>query len=82
MRLIGETYKPDLVIIPIGGHFTMGPREAAIAVRDLIKPKYAIPVHYGTFPLLAGTPAQFMAELGVASTTQVVTLEPGQKVDF
>lgn len=82
MRLIGETYKPDLVLIPIGGHFTMGPQDAAIAVRDLIKPRYAIPIHYGTFPLLRGTPAEFSAALGAASTTRVVVPEPGQKVDF
>ena len=82
MRLIGETYKPDLVLIPIGGHFTMGPQDAAIAVRDLIKPKYAIPMHYGTFPLLRGTPAEFSTALGSASATRVVVPEPGQKVDF
>jgi L-ascorbate metabolism protein UlaG (beta-lactamase superfamily) len=82
MRMIGEKYKPDLVIIPIGGHFTMGPEDAAIAVRDMIKPRYAIPVHYGTFPLLAGTPAAFSAALGASSTTRVIVPEPGQKVDF
>jgi len=82
MRLIGETYKPDLVLIPIGGHFTMGPQDAAIAVRDLIKPRYAIPFHYGTFPLLRGTPAEFISALGPASSTRVLVPEPGQKVDF
>jgi L-ascorbate metabolism protein UlaG (beta-lactamase superfamily) len=82
MRLIGETYKPDLVLIPIGGHFTMGPQDAATAVRDMIKPKYAIPMHYGTFPLLRGTPAEFASALGTASATRVVVPEPGQKVDF
>jgi L-ascorbate metabolism protein UlaG (beta-lactamase superfamily) len=81
MRFIGETYKPDLVLIPIGGHFTMGPQEAAIAVRDLIKPRYAIPIHYGTYPLLSGTPAEFAAALGTAGT-RVIVPEPGQKVDF
>jgi L-ascorbate metabolism protein UlaG (beta-lactamase superfamily) len=82
MRLIGETLKPDLVLIPIGGHFTMGPQEAATAVRDLIKPKYAIPMHYGTFPMLRGTPAEFAAALGTGSATRIVVPEPGQKVDF
>jgi len=82
MRLIGETYKPDLVLIPIGGHFTMGPQDAAIAVRDMIKPKYAIPFHYGTFPLLRGTPAEFISALGPNTGTRVVVPEPGQKVDF
>ncbi|SDD32228.1 L-ascorbate metabolism protein UlaG, beta-lactamase superfamily [Variovorax sp. CF079] len=82
MRLIGETYKPDLVLIPIGGHFTMGPQDAATAVRDMIKPKYAIPMHYGTSPLLRGTPAEFSSALGAASATRVLVPEPGQKVDF
>jgi L-ascorbate metabolism protein UlaG (beta-lactamase superfamily) len=82
MRLIGETYKPDLVLIPIGGHFTLGPQEAATAVRDLIKPRYAIPMHYGTFPLLRGTPAEFISALGSTSSARVVVPEPGQKVDF
>jgi len=81
MKLIGETYKPDLVLIPIGGHFTMGPQDAATAVRDMIKPRYAIPMHYGTFPLLRGTPAEFTSALG-ASTTRVLVPEPGQKIDF
>ncbi|NYI00882.1 metal-dependent hydrolase [Cupriavidus plantarum] len=81
MRMIGERYKPDLVLIPIGGHFTMGPQEAASAVRDLIKPRYAIPIHYQTFPLLRGTPAEFSAALGVTGTSVIVP-EPGQKVDF
>ena len=82
MRLIGETYKPDLVLIPIGGHFTLGPQDAATAVRDMIKPKYAMPMHYGTYPLLRGTPAEFIAALGSTSATRVVVPEPGQKVDF
>jgi len=81
MRMIGEMIKPDLVLIPIGGHFTMGPKEAAVAVRDMIKPRYAIPMHYLTTPQLAGTPAQFTAALGVTGT-QVIVPEPGQKVDF
>ncbi len=82
MRMIGENYKPDLVLIPIGGHSTLGPQDAAIAVRDMIKPKYAIPIHYGTSPLLRGTPAEFLSALGTASATRVVVPEPGQKVDF
>ena len=47
MKFIGEYYKPDLVLIPIGGHFTMDPVDAAYALRELVKPKYAIPMHYG-----------------------------------
>lgn len=82
MRLIGDTYKPDLVLIPIGGHFTMGPQEAATAVRDMIKPRFAIPVHYLTSPQLRGTPEEFKAALGARATTQVIVPQPGEKVDF
>ncbi|MEB3847140.1 MAG: metal-dependent hydrolase, partial [Desulfurococcales archaeon] len=55
MALVGEIYKPDIALLPIGGHFTMDPVEAAKAV-ELIKPKVAIPMHYKTFPVLYGTP--------------------------
>lgn len=57
MRLIRELYAPDLAILPIGGHFTMDPRAAAVAV-DLLGVRDVLPVHWGTFPILAGTPAQ------------------------
>jgi L-ascorbate metabolism protein UlaG (beta-lactamase superfamily) len=62
MRLIRDLYQPDLALLPIGGHFTMGPRDAALAV-DLLGVKHVIPMHYGTFPILAGTPEQLRAEL-------------------
>ena len=81
MNLIGSYYKPDLVLIPIGGHFVMSPKDAAVATRDMIKPKYAIPIHYGTIPVLKGTPAEYMAALGNAPT-KVFVLEPGQAVEF
>jgi L-ascorbate metabolism protein UlaG (beta-lactamase superfamily) len=83
MRLIGDMYRPDLVLIPIGGHFTMNPRDAAMAVRDMIKPKYALPIHYGTTPQLVGTPAEFNAALGTApGTARMLVVDPGQKVEF
>jgi L-ascorbate metabolism protein UlaG (beta-lactamase superfamily) len=83
MRLIGEMYHPDLVLIPIGGHFVMNPVDAAMAVRDMIHPKFALPIHYGTTPQLRGTPAEFNAALGRApGTPQMLSVEPGQKVDF
>ncbi|AEG93118.1 metal-dependent hydrolase [Ramlibacter tataouinensis] len=81
MKLIGEMYRPDLVLIPIGGHFVMDPKQAAMVVRDMIKPKYAVPIHYGTLPVLRGTPAEFEAALG-RSTARMLALEPGQKLDF
>ena len=55
MALIGRIYAPDVAIIPIGDHFTMGPREAAVAA-ELIGAPRVVPSHYGTFPLLTGTP--------------------------
>jgi L-ascorbate metabolism protein UlaG (beta-lactamase superfamily) len=74
MQIIGDLYKPELCILPIGDHFTMGPRQAAYALK-LIQPKYAIPEHYATFPLLSGTPAalrEHCKEFGV----QVEVLAP------
>jgi L-ascorbate metabolism protein UlaG (beta-lactamase superfamily) len=70
MRLIGELYRPEFAILPIGGHFTMGPREAALAV-ELLDVKHVMPVHHGTFPLLAGTPDQLRAELDARGLTGV-----------
>ncbi len=69
MKFIGEYYKPDLIIVPIGGHFTMDPKDAAFATREWLKPKYAIPVHYGTIPVLKGTPQEYMD-----ATTEHMTL--------
>ena len=81
MRWIGEYYKPDLILIPIGGHFVMNPADAAVATRDFIKPKHAIPIHYGTFPVLRGTPEEYIKALGQTSTT-VYPINPGDKLTF
>lgn len=81
MRLIGEIYKPDLILIPIGGNFTMDPQHAAIATRDYIKPKYALPIHYGTYPILKGTPEEYIKALGTTST-KVLSAKPGDKLTF
>ncbi len=81
MRLIGEYYKPDLVMIPIGGHFVMDPRDAAYATREMLKPKFAIPFHYATLPVLRGTPAEYQAALG-QTPTQVFPISPGDKLTF
>jgi L-ascorbate metabolism protein UlaG (beta-lactamase superfamily) len=81
MRLIGEYYKPDLIMIPIGGHFVMDPKDAAYATNMMLKPKYAIPIHYGTFPVLKGTPQEYQAALG-QTTTQVFPISPGDKLQF
>lgn len=81
MRLIGELYQPDLAILPIGGHFTMGPREAALAV-ELLGVGEVLPIHYGTYPILAGTPDQLREELAARSLgdVRVHGLEPGQAI--
>ncbi len=82
MRLIGELYRPDIALLPIGGHFTMGPREAALAV-ELLGVKHVMPIHYGTFPALTGTPEQFRAELAARGLEDVElhTPEPGGSFD-
>jgi L-ascorbate metabolism protein UlaG (beta-lactamase superfamily) len=74
MKLIGDLYRPDLALLPIGDRFVMSPREAALAAR-LLGVATVIPMHYGTFPLLTGTPAALRAE---NSELHVVELEPGQ----
>lgn len=81
MRLIGLLYKPDLAILPIGGFFTMGPREAAHAC-TLLKPKYVAGMHYGTFPVLKGTPQELRKELPPGLRSRVRVFEPGVPVAF
>lgn len=81
MKLIGEYYKPDLVMIPIGGHFVMDPKDAAKATNEFLRPKYAIPMHYGTNPFLKGTPQEYMEALG-SSSTKVFPINPGDKLRF
>ena len=76
MRIIHELYEPELVMLPIGDLFTMSPKEAAYAC-ELLKPKAVIPMHYGTFPPLTGTPAELKrltGDLGI----QVLEMKPGQ----
>jgi L-ascorbate metabolism protein UlaG (beta-lactamase superfamily) len=81
MRLIGELYRPDLAMLPIGGHYTMGPREAALAV-ELLGVGEVLPIHYGTFPILAGTPQQLRAALADRgrSDVRVHAPEPGGSI--
>jgi L-ascorbate metabolism protein UlaG (beta-lactamase superfamily) len=81
MKLIAELHKPDLVLLPIGDNFGMGPVHAAYATRELVKPKYAIPMHYGANPLAKGTPEQYVAALGQTST-RVYVMKPGEAVSF
>lgn len=81
MKLIGERYKPDLALVPIGGNFTMDPADAAWAVKDLIRPKAVMPMHYGTNPLARGTAQEFVQAMG-ASGIRVIVPTPGQVLKF
>lgn len=76
MELIHELYAPEIVMLPVGDHFTMGPREAAYACK-LLKPKTVIPMHFGTFPALTGTPAALRK---LVPAVEVAELKPGQTV--
>ena len=81
MAFIGKYYKPDLIMIPIGGHFVMNPTDAAYATKEWLKPKFALPMHYGTIPQLKGTPAEYIAALGKGGP-KVMPINPGEKVEF
>lgn len=78
MRIIHHLYNPTIAMLPIGDHFTMSPREAAYAC-ELLCPKTVIPMHFGTFPLLTGTPSELKkqtTDLGI----EVVEFQPGQTI--
>jgi L-ascorbate metabolism protein UlaG (beta-lactamase superfamily) len=75
MQLIGRLYSPEVAVLPIGDHYTMGPKEASLAV-ELLGVKRVVPCHWGTFPALTGTPDQ----LEVASDVTVEKIEPGDSV--
>ena len=76
MRLIGEMYRPSIAFLPIGDRFTMGPAAAARAV-ELLTVRQVVPMHYGTFPFLTGTPAEFR-KLVEPKGVQVLELQPGE----
>jgi L-ascorbate metabolism protein UlaG (beta-lactamase superfamily) len=75
MALIGRIYSPDVAVLPIGDHYTMGPREAAVAI-ELLSVVRCVPCHYGTFPLLTGTP-DALRELAPPGV-EVLSPEPGE----
>ena len=79
MKLIGELYKPDLAMLPIGDRFTMGPREAAYAIRFL-GVKHVIPMHYATFPFLTGTPEALRSEAKDIAGLEIHALKPGESL--
>lgn len=80
MGIIRDLYRPDLAMLPIGDVFTMGPREAAYACR-LLEPKAVIPMHWGTFPLLTGTPPEFGHEIKAGGLgVELLTMQPGDTI--
>lgn len=81
MRLIGDLYKPDVAMLPIGGRFTMGPQEAAIAV-GLIRPRIAIPMHYNTFEAIRQDPAVFSGLVKDRDGTRVVIMREGERLEL
>lgn len=81
MELIGKLYKIDVAMICIGGHFTMDGEKAGYAMKELMKPKMIIPIHYGTKPILKGNPAQLKKALG-SSSIKVIDLKPGESIKF
>ncbi len=80
MALIQQLYQPETAFLPIGDHFTMGPHEAAHAAR-LLGVKKVIPMHYGTFPALTGTP-EALAEKVKKDSIEVLTLKPGETANW
>jgi L-ascorbate metabolism protein UlaG (beta-lactamase superfamily) len=79
MKIIGELYKPDLACLPIGDRYTMGPREAAYAIR-LLGVHHVIPMHYGTFPALTGTPEALRQLTGDIAGLEIHELKPGESI--
>jgi L-ascorbate metabolism protein UlaG (beta-lactamase superfamily) len=78
MKLIAEMYRPEIAVLPIGDHYTMGPRQAAYAA-GLLLPKLILPVHWGTFPQLTGTPEALQKELKVhGSSSEALDWVPGE----
>jgi len=79
MELIGELYEPDVAMLPIGDRFTMGPREAAHAIR-LLGVKHVIPMHYATFPFLTGTAEELRKETKKIKKLKIHALKPGESL--
>jgi len=77
MKLIGELYKPDVAILPIGDRFTMGPKEAAYGIR-LLGVKHVIPMHYGTFSFLTGTVEALRDEAKKIKDLEIHALKSGE----
>jgi L-ascorbate metabolism protein UlaG (beta-lactamase superfamily) len=78
MQLIARLYEPEVAILPIGGYFTMDPREAGVAL-ELLGTKRCVPCHYGTFPVLAGTPDELRQH---APGVEIIAPEPGETIEL
>jgi L-ascorbate metabolism protein UlaG (beta-lactamase superfamily) len=78
MQLIGRIYEPDVAVLPIGDHYTMGPKEAAVAL-ELLGVKRCVPCHFGTFPPLVGTPRELKQ---LATGVDVAEIDPGESVSL
>ena len=79
MKMIGELYAPHLALLPIGDRFTMGPREAALAVR-LLNVHHVVPMHYGTFPALTGRPEMLRELTSDFPSLEIHALKPGESI--
>ncbi len=77
MRIIGELYRPDIALLPIGDFYTMSPRQAAYAI-ELLGVKKVIPMHYATFPVLTGTPQALRELTANISGLEIIELKPGE----
>lgn len=80
MKLIGEMYRPEVALLPIGGYYTMDPKQAAMAVK-LLKPKTVVPMHYGTWPPIEQDPREFEKLVRKSSDAKVVVLAPGESLE-
>lgn len=78
LELYGELYEPDVIAVPIGDHYTMGPQEAAMCC-EMIGAKSAVPIHYGTFPVLTGSPDEFQEFTKKYCDTKVLIPKPGDQ---
>jgi L-ascorbate metabolism protein UlaG (beta-lactamase superfamily) len=79
MKLIAEIYKPELAMLPIGDFFTMSPLEASYACRFL-NPKWVIPIHYATFPVLTGTPEELKELTKDIPGLEIIAMKPGDTI--
>jgi|ERR1700683_969815 len=79
MKLIADLYAPELALLPIGDHYTMGPREAALAIR-LLNAKHVVPMHYGTFPVLTGRPETLREMTQDISGLEIHVMQPGESL--